>query len=1016
MDASTRLLLLSRKVRTPLTAPQLIPTRTAFQDPYDPVSSRKDGGILVPRYLRAPMREAMERILPEIGDVDAFVARELQYNSVDHMHQFFMGGQVDAVAMGIWQIKSGKALIESSMTGVGKGREAAAIVRWTILNRMLPIFCTYSDTLFTDFYRDLTDVEFSAGIWPLLLNAGASITEQATGRKIFQSEGTMKTVIEGIVASGELPRGRNAVFLTYSQINTDNIQQEALRALAPKAVVILDESHGAGGGGSNTGMFFQELLTAAIGVMFMSATWAKRADNLPLYAAKTDISIAIPDASRVTNAVKAGGEPLQTVVSRQLAESGQLVRRELSFDGISILNFIDERNKDSHEAISDQVTEVLRAIVKADLAFHSVDFEKMRLKHKRLWGQKINHHKFSAIVHNIVKQFLLALKSDAAADCAIESMDRGEKPIIALESTMGAFLDSYVAASNLSEGALLEGLSWSTILRRALDRTIHYTFRNYGKSTRIGYGRECLCAATALLYRDADKLLDALEVTLPVSPIDWMRHRIASSGHSVAEITGRSWRINYSGPVPVLSQVPGEEQNDRVKTGLLFNNGGLDALILNQAGSTGISLHAHEKFKDQRVRHMIVAQPAGDVSVFMQILGRSNRTGQVALPKYTMLSVALPAEIRPSVNLARKLKSLNANTSSNTRSAMSVEAPDLMNKYGDKIVGEWLHENPHIAELMGLQMDKSEEDGGVPEDDLARVATGRSALLPVKEQRDFIETVSDSYSDYIAYLDETGQNDLEPKTYDFDAEQKTSHVIYRGSNHKSSFGQDAIYGDYSIKRQGKSYSPEEVEAKLIESFGEYASMSWMQRDTMLARDLSHHLEALYAPYFAALEAPHVIDRAGRIRDYGRAILSEYRVGSGLHVDINDDLYNGIIYRIDGRKNVSGNPYAPSSLKFYIAVNGPLREVRVPGSQIKKITISNLGRNANPKELFKDHLSDTRQRCKIITGNLLAAYGQLKQGAKGRIIDFTMHEGGTRQGILMPMKFDWEKDVTPQKVD
>jgi hypothetical protein len=144
-------------------------------------------------------------------------------------------------------------------------------------------------------------------------------------------------------------------------------------------------------------------------------------------------------------------------------------------------------------------------------------------------------------------------------------------------------------------------------------------------------------------------------------------------------------------------------------------------------------------------------------------------------------------------------------------------------------------------------------------------------------------------------------------------------------------------------------------------------------------------------------------------------LSEFRVGSGLRVEINGDLYNGIIYRIDGGKNLLGNPYAPSSLKFYIAVNGPLREVRVPGSQIRKITLQNLGRNASPAELFQDHLSDTRQRCKIITGNLLGAYGLLKTGSKGRIINFTMNDGTEQQGILMPVKFDPEKDLIPQEV-
>ncbi len=1010
MDISTRLLLLNRKPRSLRpSAPQ-----NQYQDHYDPLSLKKDSGIMVPRMIKGAMRSAMDKVQQDYGDVDAFVARELQYNSVEHMHRFFMGLQVDAVALAIWQIRRGKSLIESSMTGIGKGRTGAAICRWAILNHVLPIFCTYSDILFTDFYRDLDDIEFGAGVWPLLFNASSSITELSTGRKIFASKGSMKSTLTAIAESGELPRGRNAVFLTYSQINTDNVQQKALESLAGRAILILDESHNAGGVESNTGMFFQEVVSKAKGVLFMSATWAKRPDTLPLYAPKTDLSIAIPETFRVTDAVRAGKEPLQTVVSSQLAECGQLIRRELSYEGISIHNFVDDSNREEHERVSDQVTEVLRAIMKLDDAWHNVDFEKLRKLRKKIYKQKIYHRRFSSIVHNIVKQFLLALKSDAAANCAIESLGKGEKPIIALESTMGAFLDAYVSSMGFSVGSDMSAASWASILRRSLDRTIHYTFYAQGKKQRIGFGTEACCESTRLLYRDAEKLIDALSLTIPVSPIDWIRHLVAEAGHTVAEITGRSWRINYSGPAPILSQVSSEERNDRVKTGILFNNGGIDCLILNQAGSTGISLHASEKFKDQRQRHMIIAQPAGDVNVFSQILGRSNRTGQVILPKYTMLSVALPSETRPAINLARKLKSLNANTSSNTRSAMSVEVPDLMNKYGDKIVYEWLHDNEQTALLMGLSVDKPESEGGLVQEDLARVATGRAALLPVKEQHDFMDTIAESYIDYIAYLDETGQNDLEPKTYDFDAEQKTSHVIYCGTDENSPFGQDAIYGEYSIKRQGKSYTPAEVSALLEESFGEYADRPANEKDTLLARDLSHHLESLFHPYFAALEVPHIIDRAGMIRYAGRTLLSEYRVGTGLRVEINGDIYNGIIYRIDGRKKISGNPYAPSALKFYIAVNGPLREIRVPGSQIRGITLANLGRNASPEKLFQDYHSDARQGCKLITGNLLGAYGLLKQGMKGRIINFSQHDGSIKQGILMPWKFDPETDLVAQK--
>ena len=1009
MDAATRLLLMNRKSRM---TPQVVresPYSNPFQEPYSPVSSKQDAGIMVPKTMKEPMRAAMERIRDQVGDLDEFVALELHYPSLREMHECFMGLQVDAIAAGIWQLRAGKALINSDMTGVGKGRVAAAICRWTILNGMLPIFATYNETLFTDFYRDLCDIGFSASVWPLLFNAGSTITDYTNGKKIFGNRGSMKSALERISETNELPRGRNAVFLTYSQINTENQQQIALQRLAPNAVFILDESHNAGGE-SNTGLFLQDILKDAKGVMFLSATWAKRPDNLPLYACKTDMGIAI--SGSVADAIQAGGAPLQAVVSNQLAQSAQLMRRELSFEGISIHSFVDESNREQHEAISDQVTEVLRAIMAADVAYHEVDFERKRLVYKRR-RIRITHHKFSAIVHNIVKQFLLALKSDAAADCAIQCIGRNEKPIITLESTMGAFLDSHVYAENLSEGDFLDTVSWATILRRALHRTIHISIKQNGKSERIGFGYETLCVATRLLYEDADKLLDALVLSLPISPIDWIRWRIVDAGHSVAEITGRDWRVNYSGPVPVLSSVPKDEQNDRVKTGSLFNNGGLDSLILNQAGSTGISLHASEKFRDQRVRHMIVAQPAGDVNVFMQILGRSNRTGQMQLPRYTMLSVAIPAEIRPAMSLAKKLKSLNANTSSNTRSSMSVEAPDLMNKYGDSIVAEWLHDNPQTAKLMGLSMDANEEDGGTPEEDLARTATGRSALLPVKEQREFMETITESYIDYIGYLDETGQNDLEPRTYDFDAKETRSETIYRGTVPSSPFGQDAHYKEFSIKRQGKAYSPAEVEGLLAETFGENATRPAHERDTLAARELDRYLESLYQPYYAGLMAPHVIDRAIRIREYGRSILKDYRVGVGLQLEINGDSYNGIIYRIEAKKKISGNPYAPSSLKFYIAVNGPLREIRVPGSKLKGITVSNMGRNASVEEVFKDYYGDSRQRARVLTGNLLAAYGLLKPKVRGRIISFTMEDGSTQQGILMSAKFDWEKDLHPQ---
>jgi hypothetical protein len=85
-------------------------------------------------------------------------------------------------------------------------------------------------------------------------------------------------------------------------------------------------------------------------------------------------------------------------------------------------------------------------------------------------------------------------------------------------------------------------------------------------------------------------------------------------------------------------------------------------MILNQAGSTGLSLHASERVSDRRPRHMIVAQPERNIDTHMQLLGRVHRTGQVVLPRYTQLVADIPSEKRPAAVLAKKMASLNANT------------------------------------------------------------------------------------------------------------------------------------------------------------------------------------------------------------------------------------------------------------------------------------------------------------------------------------------------------------------
>lgn len=984
-----------------------------FQDAYTPLSEKKDVNILAPKAMVQPMQRAMETVSNQVGDLDQFVSDELGYSNVEEMQKAFMGLQVDTVAAAIQAISRGKGVIIGDQTGIGKGRQAAAIIRWAELHGHLPIFVTAKPNLFTDMYGDLTDIGSGNVVNPLLMNKDATITHPATGRKVFGNNGSMTPVFQRMLETGQLPEGRNALFTTYSQVNTANRQQLVLSKLAPRAVFILDESHKAGGD-SNTGLFFRNITDRAKGAVYLSATYAKRPDNLPLYASKTDIGIAITDKDKIVSAIAAGGAPLQAVVSNQLAQAGQLFRRERSFKGISFPTFVAESRKSEHEKISDSVTEVLRGIVHADKLYHELDFKDIKEEVEGEGGsammggnkasQTVNHMEFTSVVHNLTKQLLLGLKADDVSDMILQEIEDDKKPIIALENTMGSFLSHYASSNGLQDGAPLHNFTYSTVLQRALDRTRYYNETNAeGLKRRVEVPVARLSQTTQEAYEAAQSLIRSLHVNIPVSPIDWIRQRLENAGRRVAEITGRDLRVDYSREVPVLSKVPSIEKRDRVNTAQGFNNGGIDALIMNQAGSTGISLHASEKFNDQRTRTMYVVQPAADVNEFMQMLGRINRTGQTRLPEYKMFAVALPAETRPAMNLSKKMKSLNANTSSNTRSAVSVDSPDMMNKYGDQVVQAYLNENPAMAAALGMGVSDKEDDDEAG-DDVARKATGRSALLPVKEQKEFMDAVTEAYTDYMKYLDDTGQNDLEPKTYDFDAKEKDIQRIYQGTDETSPFGQDAHYGEYSIKRQGKPFSAAEVKDMVKEGLDGAAN------DVERHRTLVGELDKQYQNFVAKHgNSPSTLERAAQTKQGTSNFMMTYRVGSGMRLEINGESYNGVITNIEGAKKPAGNPFAASAMKYTVAVNGPMRSIKVSGSELAKIAVMPLGPRANVDRLFQDINPDSRMIAKIITGNLLGAYGSLK-GVKGRIISFTMADGTTKQGILMPAKFDPKENI------
>ena len=117
--------------------------------------------------------------------------------------------------------------------------------------------------------------------------------------------------------------------------------------------------------------------------------------------------------------------------------------------------------------------------------------------------------------------------------------------------------------------------------------------------------------------------------------------------------------------------------------------------LFESIGCYRLSLHASSKFKDQHQRHMIIMQAEANIDTHMQMLGRVHRTGQIITPKYTQLSADIPAEKRPAAVLAKKMASLNANTTASAKSAFTAEdSLDFMNEYGDQVASELMLDDP----------------------------------------------------------------------------------------------------------------------------------------------------------------------------------------------------------------------------------------------------------------------------------------------------------------------------------
>ncbi len=1062
--------------------------------PYEPAS---EACIVlntqVPDSMAFETRQAILSIKREVGgDIDNFVRHRLKYPNKAALCKVLSAEQIDAVAMAIYNIEArGQGMIIGDQTGIGKGRVAAAMIRYAVVQGHKPVFLTEKANLFSDIYRDLSAIG-SAHFKPFIVNGREAKTDikDEDGEVIYTAPAPTEQA--RIIADRAIPSNYDFVVATYSQFNSPERKPEKpnfLREIAGDNIFILDEAHNSSGS-SNTGEFLQKVVAGTKGVVFLSATFAKRPDNMPIYAMKTSIADCNMSKDDLVEAITRGGVALQEVLSSQLVAEGQMVRRERSFEGVEV-NYLslDEKSVE-HRAIADNITEILRDIIAFQGDYVDAQIEELdkiavaegkEVELREGTSQAgVDNLPYFSKVFQVINQMLFSLKADAVADRAIQRLKEGKKPVIAFASTMGSFIEGIENDKGLpvSDGDTINA-DFTEVLKRGLDGILRYSEKdvdgnNIHRKFEIS---ELPPEAQAEYHRIWEKIKGA-STGITISPIDIIIKKLKEAGYTVAEVTGRKYELQLNtktGQGLVLSRKR-INTNDAFRQ---FNNNEVDVLMINQSGSTGASAHAipTAKVSKEQVRQrvMIVLQAELDINTEVQKRGRINRTGQILKPIYDYVTSAIPAEKRLMMMLQKKLKSLDANTASNQKQSNKIlDVPDFLNKYGDKIVKDYLVENKDVNALLDdpLHLEDSKSDNGSQEqnilEDAAHKVSGRVAVLSTKMQQDFYNEIAERYSDYIDYLKQTGEYDLEVEAMNLEAETVGSKVIKMGKGGDSAFGEDSSLEtvranvlkkpftkpelENLIQESLKGHEPKMLQSDLAEDFvrfnetnlqSEFEEIETKYKELITAIPNEKAMQKILAKQgegsyiMACAERRKELEAAREAKKeqtkkvlenrkgYLMKMFSFFYVGRSLSYPI--ETYNNgnelvpavfLGFVIDTKKK---NPYAPSAIKLRFAIANSSKYLAIPASYSEDIMAiigasSDVGEPAinellsKWEEYTKQNNVDRRIR-HIITGNLLQAFSDFK----GKLVSYTTDGGETKKGILMPENWNPTEQVQDKVV-
>jgi hypothetical protein len=1011
--------------------------------PYVPGSQGPSPGTLIPANLASAAQAALHRLQHQVGDIDTFVRQRLGYASNEEMFTRLYAEQIDSAAFAFWQRDQGKAFLNADQTGNGKGRWCGTQVIDTIRQGQTAVWITQQADLYAAALSDLADLG-ATNLRVFATNTGLKLTlpdgTQLKTLPAAKQEAEMKRILAG-EAKYDL------IFSTYSQLQTVNkkepFRREFFKQLAPSATFIFDEAHQAGGQtgerGSNDktrSLLVRELVDKAASVVFATATAVKDPDILDLYARRTDAIDVVP-IHTLQNALHDGGIPLQQMVTAKFAEAGQMLRRERSYDGVKL----NLQTLAVDREAADQFCACLGAISRFEIVKDAV-VERMReqLKEqaKAILGDSATGDigarstNFTSLIHNIVSQSLLGLKADAITDIAIGAKAQEQKPVIACVSTMESHLTRYSEENNIGAGDPVD-LTYADLLRHNLERSREVRTKNYQGECEVRSLTDAeLGAGGVTAYEEAMTLINSVDLSaIPMSFIDYSQWKLEAAGMTVGEITGRKTGLDYrNSDLPIYSIRDGSDITPQAKVDTVagFNNGRLDALVINSAGFTGISIQASERYADQAQRHLIVGQIHTDINQVMQMFGRVNRFGQVNAPEITIAFSDLPAERRIAALLADRMARLNANTTANRDSSLScVTASQFFSPYGEEAIESILKEYPEYNYKLAYPRDAS----GEGELTLISRVTGRMPLMSVADQEKLYQLIDTEVAALIEIDKLTGHNPLAADQLDLDARTIARVELIPPVKVGNVFG-GAVYAEVlDVKRPVQPMTQLEVLNIVRAQVGltavqrvEDHDFKQVERTAKAeAEQQQHNIKTIAKTVQAELEATltdkdlkSALERLTRYSSHLLNSIETFPSGTTVEVELpSGHTTYGVVGRIV-QGSEKGNPLALSNWRAEIYTQDFARMFPVRMSvfntggmahrlDITPASITKVGEDIYAA--FDSRQGGLREERTVLRGNLLAAYEKYQFGD---FAYYTTQAGERLAGMIMPRGFDLQEEL------